>query len=328
MSNAIADNFLKMLNVRLDAFAMCEIADHCALDFPPGENIIIHYVLQGKGSIECEHGTFPVAPGMVAIIPKKLAKRINGSGPVVKVMDAYQTCPLTPGMVKVQACQSEGAGLVLGCALVSAVVCEGLGLFDHLQEPLTEGPQDGTLPRLFSTILHELSSPAVGTKSIVEALMKQILILILRSQLRRTGDASALYLPLMNPQLGRALLAMDASPNDRHCVSSLAKLAGMSRSRFTQRFTAAFGTSPINYLRALRLKRAATLLRSSTVPVKSIAATVGFASRSHFSKAFRGEFGLDPTTFRQCDATEARSGKHHRRDWAASLQRAEPYRAT
>jgi transcriptional regulator GlxA family with amidase domain len=40
------------------------------------------------------------------------------------------------------------------------------------------------------------------------------------------------------------------------------------------------------------------MLRSSNLPVKAVAAAVGYASRSHFSHAFRAEFGVDPTGFR------------------------------
>ncbi len=298
MSNASVENLLELLRVRLDAFAVCEIGDGCALDVAPLDRTVVHYVLQGEGAIESEHGTVPIRSGMVAIIPKRLPKRINGRGPVVTVMNAEKSCPLTPGIVKLRAGQSNRGGLVLGCASISASVGEGLGLFDHLQEPLVEAAKDEVLPLLFSTILRELSRPGIGTKPIVEAIMKQILLLFLRTHLKRTGLASALYLPLMNPQIGRALMAMLEKPEDPHCVTSLAKLAGMSRSRFTHHFTATYGTSPMIYLQSVRLKRAARLLRSSTAPVKSVAAAVGFASRSHFSRAFREKFGQDPTAFR------------------------------
>jgi transcriptional regulator GlxA family with amidase domain len=49
----------------------------------------------------------------------------------------------------------------------------------------------------------------------------------------------------------------------------------------------------------VRLGAAARLLQASGVPIKSVAAAVGYASRSHFSRAFRSEFGLDPSSFRE-----------------------------
>ncbi|MDQ6869623.1 MAG: helix-turn-helix domain-containing protein, partial [Pseudomonadota bacterium] len=48
-----------------------------------------------------------------------------------------------------------------------------------------------------------------------------------------------------------------------------------------------------------RLHHAAELLRSTTISVKVIAASIGFASRSHFSRAFRDAYGADPRNFRK-----------------------------
>ncbi|MDP9414909.1 MAG: helix-turn-helix domain-containing protein [Pseudomonadota bacterium] len=322
MLDSSLENLLERLNVTLDAFATCEIGDGCGLSFAACDKIVLHFVLQGEGSIELEHGTLPIRPGMVAVIPKNFPKRINGKGAVLTVMNADKSCPLTPGIVKFRVSQTPKAGLVLGCALLSASVGERLGLFDHLQEPLLEEAKDDTLPLLFSNTLQELSRPGLGTKPIVEAMMKQILLMLLRDHIKRTGFASSIYLPLIHPQLGRALMEMVARPEEAHCVSSLAKLAGMSRSRFAHHFTETYGTSPVYYLQSVRLNRAARLLRSSTMPVKWIAAAVGFASRSHFSRTFREEFGLDPTAFRHANASGAETEKRHGQEMGLPTQRA------
>nr|MDP9414230.1 hypothetical protein [Pseudomonadota bacterium] len=71
MSSATVENLLELLRVRLDAFAVCEIGDGCALDVAPLDRTVVHYVLQGEGAIESEHGTVPIRSGMVAIIPKR-----------------------------------------------------------------------------------------------------------------------------------------------------------------------------------------------------------------------------------------------------------------
>jgi AraC-like DNA-binding protein len=44
------------------------------------------------------------------------------------------------------------------------------------------------------------------------------------------------------------------------------------------------------------------MLKGSDLPVKSIAASVGYASRSHFSRAFQAKFGIDPSAFRSTPA--------------------------
>ena len=79
----------------------------------------------------------------------------------------------------------------------------------------------------------------------------------------------------------------------------LAAAVGMSRSSFAREFTAAFGMSPMAFVAKTRLHHAAEMLRATNMPVKVIAASIGFSSRSHFSRAFRDSYGADPSAFRR-----------------------------
>jgi len=81
-------------------------------------------------------------------------------------------------------------------------------------------------------------------------------------------------------------------------VPSLADTAGMSRSVFVEHFVEAIGHSPMEFLRTIRLDRAARLLTSTDLPVKGIARRVGYISRSSFTRAFVGTHGLGPAAFR------------------------------
>ena len=73
----------------------------------------------------------------------------------------------------------------------------------------------------------------------------------------------------------------------------------MSRSRFTERFAATYGQSAMAFVHTVRLKAAARLLQHSALPVKCVAAEVGYSSRSQFCRAFRRAFGADPSAFRR-----------------------------
>lgn len=81
-------------------------------------------------------------------------------------------------------------------------------------------------------------------------------------------------------------------------LRALAAMAGLSRFHFLRRFRAAAGTSPHQYLIALRLRAAAERLRSSQDPVISIALDVGFNDLSHFNLLFRRSFGVAPSRWR------------------------------
>jgi AraC-like DNA-binding protein len=46
------------------------------------------------------------------------------------------------------------------------------------------------------------------------------------------------------------------------------------------------------------MQRAAKLLATTDLPVKAVAGRVGYRSRSHFSRAFKARYGVDPAGFR------------------------------
>lgn len=72
----------------------------------------------------------------------------------------------------------------------------------------------------------------------------------------------------------------------------------MSRGAFADHFKQAFGRTAIDCLKEIRLRRAAHLLSTTDLPVKTIAYKVGFDSRSYFSSAFKAYTGIDPAGFR------------------------------
>jgi AraC-like DNA-binding protein len=76
-------------------------------------------------------------------------------------------------------------------------------------------------------------------------------------------------------------------------------LAGLSHSRFSEQFRAAFGVSLVSYIRTQRLRRAQRLLRSTEMPVTEVAFACGFGASSLFNTAFKKEVGVSPTQFRR-----------------------------
>mgnify|MGYP003048688383 CR=1 FL=1 len=57
------------------------------------------------------------------------------------------------------------------------------------------------------------------------------------------------------------------------------------------------GHTPTDFIRSIRLKRAAQLLQGSQLPIVEIANRVGFSSPSYFSKCFREMFGMLPKQY-------------------------------
>jgi signal transduction histidine kinase/ligand-binding sensor domain-containing protein/DNA-binding response OmpR family regulator len=80
-------------------------------------------------------------------------------------------------------------------------------------------------------------------------------------------------------------------------VEKLSKELGMSRVHLYKKLLALTGKTPIEFIRTMRLKRAAQLLGKSQLNVSEIAYEVGFNDPRYFSKYFKTEFGVLPSQY-------------------------------
>lgn len=98
--------------------------------------------------------------------------------------------------------------------------------------------------------------------------------------------------------LGRAMAIIEQYMSDENFnVETFGKEIGMSRMQLYRKLQALTGQSPSDFIRTIRLQRAAQLLSSNAGTVSQIADQVGFASHSYFSKCFQEQFGKTPSAF-------------------------------
>lgn len=82
-------------------------------------------------------------------------------------------------------------------------------------------------------------------------------------------------------------------------ISELAEIVGLERRQLERRFRAATNHSPLEYLRMLRLKKAADLLDTTSDPIQHIAKQVGFADKHHFRSSFQKYYFITPGEYRK-----------------------------
>jgi AraC-like DNA-binding protein len=91
--------------------------------------------------------------------------------------------------------------------------------------------------------------------------------------------------------------------NDNYCfnmpMGAYAQLSNRSLSAFKRDFQKQFETTPGKWLLEKRLNHAMNLLSNTNKTVSETAFESGFESPSHFSRAFRRQFGRAPTAVRQ-----------------------------
>jgi len=130
----------------------------------------------------------------------------------------------------------------------------------------------------------------------------------------REGAAAGLHsllaqlaapLHVAGPSLSRKQLRIqqvcafiDRDPGRRLPLSELARMAGMSRSSFSQHFKELTGLSPLRYAIRQRCRHAVGLMRDEGFRVGEAAAATGYADAFSFSKQFRAVMGYPPSHVR------------------------------
>ncbi|GHV51471.1 hybrid sensor histidine kinase/response regulator [Bacteroidia bacterium] len=85
--------------------------------------------------------------------------------------------------------------------------------------------------------------------------------------------------------------------NPNLSVEELSRELGMSRVHLYKKLSSISGKTPIEFIRIIRLKRAAQLLEESQLTVSEIAYAVGFNNPKYFRKYFKDEFGVLPSLY-------------------------------
>jgi signal transduction histidine kinase/ligand-binding sensor domain-containing protein/DNA-binding response OmpR family regulator len=82
-----------------------------------------------------------------------------------------------------------------------------------------------------------------------------------------------------------------------YTVEELSRDLGISRTLLYKKILALSGKPPLEFMRTLRLKRAAQLLQKSQLNVSEVAFQVGFNDPKYFRKHFKNEFGVLPSKY-------------------------------
>lgn len=87
--------------------------------------------------------------------------------------------------------------------------------------------------------------------------------------------------------------------NPEFNVEELSKAMNMSRTYFYKKIMTLVGKSPVEFIRYIRIRRAADLLEKSSLFINEIAYQVGFNDVKYFRKYFKSEFGMSPLEYRK-----------------------------
>lgn len=147
----------------------------------------------------------------------------------------------------------------------------------------------------FIAILQVLTREASGA---AQPSMMEPLVSILETAARRLAG----NVPV-DRRLWRLWGTVESDLARKWTVEELARAASMSEEHLRRLCHKSYQRSPVDHLTHLRMRRASTMLRSSSVKMEEVASQVGYGSVYSFSVAFRRWSGVPPGRFRRNDAS-------------------------
>jgi AraC-like DNA-binding protein len=108
---------------------------------------------------------------------------------------------------------------------------------------------------------------------------------VIRGALGRNGRVA---------KIGRVLRRIHAEFHSQLSAEALAEEACMCLTAFHENFRAVTGSTPLQYLKSVRLHAARMLMLRDGISAAAASSRVGYESPSHFSREFKREFGKTP----------------------------------
>ncbi|SHE89287.1 hybrid sensor histidine kinase/response regulator transcription factor [Dysgonomonas macrotermitis] len=99
--------------------------------------------------------------------------------------------------------------------------------------------------------------------------------------------------------LQQALILIEENiSNSEYSIEDLSNDMAMSRTTFYRKINSITGLTPTDFVRNIRLKKAAELLKRQELTIAEVAYNVGFSTPAYFTQAFKKEFGMLPSQFK------------------------------
>lgn len=299
------NRLIAVLDVQVVTLAECLVSPGYSLVTGGHESPGIHYVLEGTGLMYLRNEPpLKVEPHTLVIVPPNCPFRLevlkgDEQPGTTEAVNAADNVKLIDSIYRVKVGEA-GPKIIMICGYFKTLYGSSMDLFETLSAPIVENFSAGDhLDTRLKMAMAELISQEIGSGAMTGALLKQVIVALVRKSLSSMNVWVERFSMLSDPQIAHAFADMAAQPGKAHTIHTLAETACLSRSAFMARFTNAIGRSPMLVLRDLRMRQAATDLASGNMSIDHVIRNAGYASRSSFTRAFKQAYGVDPSSYRE-----------------------------
>ncbi|SPL71310.1 AraC family transcriptional regulator [Acinetobacter stercoris] len=277
-----------------------------AFHIPEQSALIAHIILFGQAQVFIQDQLkIDLKAGDIILIPAGLEHKAQNIGQT-KLIQSTDISKLFDGL-KQDAIQfgqgdsNKALILTVRChmdAVMAKPLVNALPPYLHIQNAFSDTAPEWLKIGLYF-VASETQRSLAGRNKIMDHLVSIMFIECVRDYIEHLTDQNNWLNALIHPELARALAAIHSFPERSWTVESLAEQCFMSRSKFSSLFNQIVGTSPLAYLQQHRLRLATQFLRQGHMSIQQIAHQVGYSSETSFSQAFKKQFEVSPSQYKQ-----------------------------
>ena len=271
-----------------------------AIAFPASDKIKFFAVIRGSCWVSLEDESEPVSfeTGDVGLLVAKRAYVLASElgVPPIDAMDLFSRAGRTTARIGDGRDFAHFGGHVLLDPVLGQLLLDVLPPWIHIHAASAYAT---TFRWLLEQLVMEQERKLPGTQLASGQLAQLLFIQIVRAHLETAEEMPASWLrALADPRIAPAIRLMHAEPARAWSLDSLAKVCAMSRTTFAEQFKASAAVPPLTYLTQWRMRLASLALRDEDTSFAALAESLGYASESAFSHAFKRCAGVSPKRFR------------------------------
>ena len=300
----VISTILEKLKLSSAIYFKSDFAAPWGMDILSGAFAQFHMLAEGQCTLATSKQKIKLKAGDIIIFPQGTAhwiadkiksKRRDGQEVVAEILN--------------------GNSVFTGTKLATTLVCGHFEFdrnFDHpfihelpeiihiTEDEINELPWLRTVTDL---IIKETQSKKAGSDILQKKLGEILFIHSIRAYMHQQQLKQGFLAAIQDRKIGTALKAIHQHPDQDWQLSSLARIAGMSRTGFSNQFKALLGETPLTYITNWRIAEAKGLLEESKKSVGEIAESVGYRSEAAFNRVFKKRVALTPLKYRKSVAS-------------------------
>jgi AraC-like DNA-binding protein len=226
------------------------------------------------------------------------ANTVFRSGAAELPLDEGSLLLFNPWVPHLKLANTDGPTMILSMIIETRWidhVLESQGLqpglvFPHMRETMTDDVRIYA-ERLAAAIPRDLMSGKTSCEGLVADLISAVVSAYIAPEIERTPASDARPIDF---RIRKALVHIHAHAHENPRIDDIARMVGLSRSRFFEQFRRCVGASPQHYIDHIRMKTATRWLSTSERPLVELADELGFGAHSNFTRFLRSIWPCHP----------------------------------